>query len=243
MLSVILPTYNEAGNIVPLIHALREELAGVEFEIIVVDDDSPDGTWKLVETESKSLPELKLLRRVGRRGLASALRDGIRASSGDLVGWMDCDFSTPPNVVPRLAAKISEGFDIAVASRYVPGGRDARAGSPWRRMASRVIVEFARAMLIRDFHDYTSGFVVARREVLDSIPLRGDHGEYFMDFIVRALRSGRRIVEVPYVLVPRRHGESKTDSGFFRKGLKYLAMVGRLWLEARSSDAPAGIPR
>jgi dolichol-phosphate mannosyltransferase len=234
MLSVILPTYNEAGNIVLLLRELREVLAGIEFEIIVVDDDSPDGTWKLVETERASMPGLTLLRRIGRRGLTSALLDGIRASKGDLVVWMDCDFTTPPNVIPRLAAKMSEGFDIAVASRYVAGGRDARTDSPGRRMASRVIVELARALLVRDFHDYTSGFVMVRREVLDSIALRGDYGEYFMDFIVRAHRSGRRIAEIPFVPVSRRHGESKTDPDFFRKGIKYLATVGRLWLESRS---------
>ncbi|MFI5347963.1 MAG: glycosyltransferase [Elusimicrobiota bacterium] len=234
MLSMILPTYNEEADIVPLIRALREELSGFELEIVVVDDDSPDGTWKRVETERAFTPGLRLLRRIGRRGLTSALSDGIRASSGDLVGWMDCDFSTPPAVVPRLVAKISEGFDVAVASRYVLGGRDARAGSPWRRLSSRMIVEFARALLIRDFHDYTSGFVVARRETLDALPLRGDYGEYFIDLIVRAHRSGRRIAEVPYTLLPRVHGDSKTDSGFFRKGIKYLAMVGRLRREARA---------
>ena len=238
MLSVILPTYNEASDIVPLIRALREELAGADYEIIVVDDDSPDGTWKLVEAQRASVPGLKLLRRIGRRGLTSALLDGIRASRGGLVGWMDCDFSADPSVVPRLAAKISEGFDVAVASRYVPGGSDARTGSPLRRMASRVIVELARALLVREFRDYTSGFIVARREALDALPLRGDYGEYFMDFIVRAHRSGRRIAEIPCVVVPRRHGESKTDSGFVRKGLAYLATVGRLWLEARA-PAPA----
>ena len=234
MLSLILPTYNEAENIVPLLQALGEELAGSEFEIIVVDDDSPDGTWRLVETERESMPGLRLLRRVGRRDLTSALADGIQASRGELVGWMDCDFSAPPSVVPRLAAKISEGFDVAVASRYVSGGRDARLDSPRRRLASRVIVELARALLVRDFHDYTSGFVVARRETLDSLPLRGDYGEYFMDLIVRAHRSGRRIAEIPYVLVPRRRGASKTDADFFRKGVKYLAMIGRLWREGRT---------
>jgi dolichol-phosphate mannosyltransferase len=234
MLSLILPTYNEAADIVPLIHALRKELSGIEFEIVVVDDDSPDGTWRLVEAERDSVPGLKLLRRIGRRGLTSALSDGIGASRGDLVGWMDCDFSAPPRIIPRLVAKISEGFDIAVASRYVPGGSDARTGSPLRRMASRVIVGLARALLIRDFHDYTSGFIVARREALDSISLRGDYGEYFMDLIVRAHGYGSRIAEIPCVVVPRRHGVSKTDSGFFRKGANYLVMIGRLWLEARS---------
>ena len=234
MLSLILPTYNEAADIISLIRALRKELAGVELEIIVVDDDSPDGTWKLVEEERAFMPRLKVLRRVGQRGLTSALSDGIRASSGELVGWMDCDFSTPPSGVPLLAARVLEGWDIAVASRYIPGGRDAREDSPWRRASSRLIVELARALLVRDFHDYTSGFVVSRRAALDAIPLRGDYGEYFMDFIVRAHRSGRRIAEIPFACVSRRHGESKTDLDFFRKGIKYFAMIGRLWLEGRS---------
>jgi dolichol-phosphate mannosyltransferase len=233
VLSVILPTYNEADNIVALVRALRAELAGAALEIVVVDDGSPDGTGKIVAAEAASTPGLRLVARAGPRGLTSSLADGIRASRGELVGFMDCDFSTPPDVVPRLAAKIAEGCDVAVASRYVPGGSDSRAGSPWRRATSRVIVALARALLVADFRDYTSGFFVARREVLNSVPLRGDYGEYFMDFIVRAHRAGYRIAEIPYTQVPRSRGESKTDSGFFRKGAKYLATLGRLWREGR----------
>src|SRR5688500_5538138 len=97
MLSVILPTYNEADNIVPLIEEVRRAVG--DAEIVVVDDDSPDGTWRRVE---EARPEVRLLRRVGRRGLTSAIREGIQASRGERVAWMDCDFSTPPEVLPRL---------------------------------------------------------------------------------------------------------------------------------------------
>lgn len=235
MLSVILPTYNEAPNIVALIQALSIELTDVEHELIVVDDDSPDGTWRLVEDERRAVRNLRLIRRTTRRSLTDALREGIRASRGDLVGWMDCDFSTPPLVMRQLAKTIGDDCDMAVASRYVAGGRDARSDSPLRRTLSRILSQLARGLLDPSFHDYTSGFVVARREILDAFPLTGDYGEYFIELIFHAKRAKRRIVEVPYVLVPRRGGESKTESGIFVKGAGYLTTIARLWAAKRAN--------
>ena len=162
-LSVVLPTYNEAPNIVPLLRALQTELAGRACEVIVVDDDSPDGTWRLAEAEATISSGIRVIRRIGRRGLTSAIAEGIQASHGEFIGWMDCDFTVPPSLISRLAAKVEEGFDIALAARYVPGSRDGRSDAPLRKLASRVIVEFARALLPREFHDYTNGVAVARR--------------------------------------------------------------------------------
>jgi dolichol-phosphate mannosyltransferase len=228
VLSVVLPTYNEAPNIVDLARAVRAVLPRPDDEIIVVDDDSPDGTWRLAQEEAASVRGLSVIRRVGRRGLTSALSEGFQAARGDLIGWMDCDFSTPPELFPVLAAKVAQGCDIAVGSRYAPGGADARAGNPLRRLASLVITRLGSALLVPEFRDLTSGFAVARREVLESIPLRGDYGEYFIDLIVRAHRRGLRLAEVPYAMAPRRAGASKTDEGFALKGARYLATVARL---------------
>ncbi len=229
--SVVLPTYNEVGNIADLVDAISEALRGSAFEVVVVDDDSPDGTWRVVQEKSARAPWLRVERRVGARGLTTAIARGIELARGEVVCWMDCDFSMPPSLLPKLVDRLDDGFDMAVGSRYVPGGKDARLDTRMRIAASRVITTLARWLLVRGFHDYTSGFVAARRALLEAVPLRGDYGEYFIDLVVRAHRLGYRLVEIPYACVPRRSGESKTDGSaldFFRKGLKYLFVVARL---------------
>ncbi len=229
--SVVLPTYNEAENISELVDQVASALRGFQTEMIVVDDDSPDGTWRIVRDGCAATPGLRLIHRVGRRGLTSALTEGIAAARGQIVCWMDCDLSMPAAALPRLVAKVSEGYDLAVGSRFVEGGKDDRVDVPMRRLASRAVTGLASLLLVRGFRDYTSGFIAVRRQVLDAIPLRGDYGEYFIDLIYRAHRRGYRIVEVPYVLADRRRGQSKTRLGFFRKGAKYLALIARLRLE------------
>ncbi|MGQ9593581.1 MAG: polyprenol monophosphomannose synthase [Anaerolineae bacterium] len=228
--SVVLPTYNERDNIGPLIQAL---LAQVQepVEVWVVDDDSPDGTWQVVQALAEEDPRVHLLRRVGERGLTSALAAGIAASRGEVVVWMDCDFSMPPEVVPRLVAALG-GADVAVGSRYVRGGQDV--GHSWMARAfSWAINLFASLLLGWGVRDYTSGFVAALREVLERIPLRGDYGEYCIDFLYRAQRAGCRVVEIPYTCAERASGESKTGANvldYLRRGWKYVWTVLRLRL-------------
>lgn len=228
--SVVLPTYNERDNIGPLIQAL---LAQVQepVEVWVVDDDSPDGTWQVVQALAEEDPRVHLLRRVGERGLTSALAAGIAASRGEVVVWMDCDFSMPPEVVPPLVAAL-EGAGVAVGSRYVRGGQDV--GHSWMARAfSWAINLFASLLLGWGVRDYTSGFIAARREVLERIPLQGDYGEYCIDFLYRAQRAGYRVVEIPYTCAERASGESKTGANvldYLRRGWKYVWTVLRLRL-------------
>ena len=118
--SVVLPTYNEKENIVVLIENIFRHL-DQNTEILVVDDNSPDGTWKIVEKLTQTYPNLRLIRRLNKRGLTSALTDGIKASAGNIVAWMDCDLSMPPEKLKELMNKIDEGFDAAVASRFITG--------------------------------------------------------------------------------------------------------------------------
>src|SRR3989344_4321344 len=120
MISLIFPTYNEAGNIKSLIVRSSKALAGVKHEMIVVDDNSPDKTWKIVAELIHKLPQLRLLRRKKVRGLTSALNDGIKLARGSIVGWMDADLSHPPELLPSLV-KAMETNDAAVASRYLHG--------------------------------------------------------------------------------------------------------------------------
>lgn len=233
-ISVILPTLNERDNIINLIDAIESALGDRVFEIIVVDDDSPDGTWQLVEERSRKDPQVQLIHRVGGGGLTSALREGIEKSRGKIVVWMDADFSMPPGKIPELVSEIDKGTDIAVGSRFVAGGKDGRGtGYGIHIFLSRIICRLSSILLSPKFRDYTSGFIAIRREVLRELGLHGDYGEYFIDLLYRAILEGYSVKEVPYVLVARVYGESKTVasiSGFCRHGWNYLWTVMRLRL-------------
>lgn len=238
--TVVLPTFNEADNIGPLIEANLHALtaAGYATEVIVVDDDSPDGTWRVVEGYAARDRRVRLIRRVTERGLTSAIWAGIRAAEGaDVVCWMDCDFSMPPEMVPGLVAMIETcGADLAVGSRYLPGGADV-AHSPAGRLLSRIINGAAALVLDPRLTDYTSGFIAGRRVVLLALGLRGDYGEYCIDLLYRSIKRDLTVVELPYHCVPRRAGESKTATnllGYLRRGRKYVTTVLGLRLRVRS---------
>jgi dolichol-phosphate mannosyltransferase len=184
---------------------------------------------------------VRLLSRTGRRGLVSALREGIGRAQGEVIVWMDADFSHPPSLIPRMLDEIEKGRDLAVASRYVPGGSDRR-DQRLHRCLSRIITRLASLALDGSFGDYTSGFIAIRRSALDAIRLEGDYGEYFISLVYQAIRNGYGVTEVPYANAPRRAGRSKTASsafGFARRGRKYLSMIFRLalGLPRRRADA------
>lgn len=216
LVSIILPTYNEAENIVPLVEAI-DRVVSVSHEIIVVDDNSPDGTSAIVREAIASgrIPGLRLETRTSDRGLTKSIWRGIELAKGDTIVWLDCDFSHPPAIIPLLLQKITEDYAIAVASRFMPGGRqksltiesgDSRLGI----LISSIGCFAMRYLLFPSFLDYTSGFIAIRREVLEKIRLRGDYGEYFIDLIVRAKMLGIKIIEIPFAYDPRRSGTSKT---------------------------------
>lgn len=235
--SIIMPTYNEAGNIVDLIKETEREIlnAGVKkIQIIVADDNSPDETWKIAANTSCEHAKLDILRRMQGRGLTNSLNDGIARSENEVIVWLDCDFSHPPKYIPQLLYMIGNGYDIVVNSRYVIGGDEDRAGKggALQLFLSKTLNWGVRFILRPSFSDYTSGFVAVRREIFNEIKLRGDYGEYFVDFIFRAMRNKNiRICELPYTAMIRRSGESKTGSNLFdymRRGRKYLWTATRL---------------
>lgn len=244
LVCTVLPTYNERENIGPLIRGVLES-AITPHMVLVVDDNSPDGTWRVVEELAHELncaatPRLALHRRVGEKGLTSAIQAGVDLAiytfGAEIVTWMDCDLSMPPQVVPNLVAAILDGADVAVGSRWIPGGADV-AHNLTARTLSRLINSFAALMLGNQVHDYTSGFIAARASVLRSIRLQGDYGEYCIDLLGRALQAGFRVEEVPYVCIPRSSGESKTGANvwdYLVKGRKYVATVWRLRMERAS---------
>ena len=235
--SIVLPTYNERDVIVGVVGELLDAVGAVE--VLVVDDDSPDRTWEIVASAFAGDPRARALRRVGRRGLASAIAEGVTETKGDVVVWMDADGSMPATVVPALVAATA-GADVAVASRYAAGGRDGR-DSAARILASRVINAFGTLCLGGPVRDWTSGFVAARRSALQRVPIRADHayGDYCIDFLHRACRQGLRVVEVPYVCVERRAGTTKTSPSlrrFAALGLRYVQTIRRLRRESRIEE-------
>jgi dolichol-phosphate mannosyltransferase len=228
---VILPTYNEAGNMEPLISGILAAL-GPEVEVIVVDDDSPDGTSRVVADLARNRPQVRLVTRRAERGLTSAIARGVAESARPVVMWMDCDLSMPPAVMPQLLAALP-GHDLTLGSRYVPGGVDI--GHGWLgRLLSRTICYGARALLGGTVLDLTSGFMCVRRYVIEDVGLVGDYGEYCIRLIHNAQRRGYSAAEVPYRCAPRFSGESKTSvgvGGFLQHGPGYLLMVARLFGE------------
>jgi len=218
--SVVMPSYNEKETIAEAIQRISDVLQDRLLEIIVVDDDSPDGTWRIVQDLEH--PRCRVIRRQDKRGLASALADGTQAGRGDVIVWLDCDLGIPPEVIPRLVGEL-ESHDIAIGSRYVPGGADTRP--KLRAALSTIFNVYARLVLGSTVRDYTSGFAAVRRDVLERVPLSGTgFGDYFIDWAYRCVKEGYRIVEVPYAYGLRKAGASKTDSDlltFARLGFSY----------------------
>jgi dolichol-phosphate mannosyltransferase len=221
--SIVLATFNERENIVDTIQSIFEHL-GDSTEIIVVDDDSPDETWRLAENLRH--PRVKVIRRVGTRGLASAFNRGILESRGSVVGWMDADMCMPPAMLPGMIEQLGK-YDVVVGSRYAPGGKDDRV--LLRVAASRLINGIATLVLGYGIRDYDSGFVVVRRSVFDKVSLiPTGYGAYFMEFLYTCRRKGLTILEVPYTFRDRQKGISKSAPSllrFVRTGLQYVTRI------------------
>ncbi|MGC8658511.1 MAG: glycosyltransferase [Desulfomonilaceae bacterium] len=223
--SIVLATYNERENICETIASIFEHVKD-PVEVIVVDDDSSDMTWKLVEDLND--PRVKIIRRVDTRGLASAFNRGIIESRGAVVGWMDADMCMPPSLLPAMISKLDE-YDIVVGSRYAPGGIDDRAFL--RVASSRLINGLATKVLGYGIKDYDSGFVVLKRSVFDKVSIiPTGYGAYFMEFLYTCRRKGLTVYEIPYVFRDRAKGVSKSAPSllkFFRTGMQYVARIFR----------------
>lgn len=223
-ISVVLPSYNEKENIEEAIERISSALGDSLHELIIVDDNSPDRTWELVE--QKNHPKVRLIRRLDKRGLASALADGTQAANGDIVVWLDCDLGIPPEDILKLVEKL-DAYEVAIGSRYVPGGTDDR--SKFRGFLSFVFNTYTRMILGRHFWDWTSGFAAARRDIIQRIPLSPDgFGEYFTEWVYDCTKQNVKMIEVPYHYGLRKGGLSKTDSEvgvFLKLGYRYALRV------------------
>ncbi len=225
-ISVIVPTWNERDNIAPLLQGLEAALAGSDFEVVVVDDNSPDGTAEAVEAYAPGNERFRVVRRAGKLGLARAVLEGVRATRGDYVVMMDADLSHDPQVVPRLLQRLEEGYDVAVGSRYVAGG--AASHWPWRRrLSSHVSILIARVLLGLRTRDLTSGFAAFRRRYLAELPTRYSARGFKLLLEVLAVWPRLRVAEEPITFGDRAMGESKYG---LREVLRYLGLCLRLFL-------------
>ncbi len=223
MVSIILATYNERENISDIINAVFASLQD-PVEIIVVDDNSPDETWKIA-TELGDR-RVKVIRRMKTRGLASAINRGIIKSQGEFIGWMDADMCHPPSLFPTMLETLN-GCDVVIGSRYVKGGKDDR--DPSRVLTSRLINRMASLILGHGILDYDSGFILMHRNVLDVVSLTpAGYGAYFIEFIYACCRKGLKVIEIPYTFTERTKGISKSNTNLLQFGIAGLGYVIRI---------------
>lgn len=234
-LSIVVPTFNEAENVSLVVKRVAEALADIEWEIIFVDDDSPDGTAAAARRIAQRDPRVRCLRRIGRRGLAGACIEGMLASSAAAVAVMDADLQHDETLLPRMLESIRRGADLAVGTRFAAGGT-ARGGlSRLRHWGSQLATGAARRLLGVRLSDPMTGFFMVRRELLDALaPGLSTQGFKVLLDIVASSKQPLRIVELPYEFRPRRHGQSKLDSLIVLEYLGLLlAKLSRDWLSLR----------
>jgi dolichol-phosphate mannosyltransferase len=230
VVSLIVPTYNERDNIVPLLDAVRAAMSGRELDVWVVDDDSPDLTWQIASTYSQEHPEVSVIRRIGERGLSSAVVEGFNRCKGDLLAVIDADLSHDPALLPQLVDAVVNGSDVAVGSRRVRGG-NAENWLWHRRKTSDAATWLARWWLGVPLSDPMSGYFVMRRSVFESVRNRLHNRGYkiLLEIVCRAGES--HLVEIPYIFRDRRQGVSKLS---LRVGAQFLRS---LW-ELRDTGKP-----
>jgi dolichol-phosphate mannosyltransferase len=222
-LSLVIPTFNESGNLRELIRRVEAALAGVEWEMIVVDDNSPDGTSALAKEIAQEDPRVRCLRRVNRRGLAGACIEGMLASSAPIVAVMDADLQHDERILPQMLAKIRAGADLVVGSRHVDGGSDEGGFTARRAAISRFATVLAKKALRADFSDLMSGFFMVRREIVENCaPMLAPTGFKILADIVASARKPLKIEEVGYMFRERLAGESKFD---IKVGLDFLGLL------------------
>jgi dolichol-phosphate mannosyltransferase len=232
---VCLPTYNERENLEAMLRALEP----LGLRVLVIDDNSPDGTGEIADRLAAELAFVSVLHRERKEGLGPAYLAGFRRALEDgaeLILEMDCDFSHDPKDVPRLIAASESGADLALGSRYVPGGGTADWGLA-RRIVSRGGSLYARLVLGVPIRDLTGGFKCYRRRVLEAIDLEAIHAKGYafqIEGTYRTLRKGFNVVEVPILFADRAEGESKMSRSIFLEAvvnvprLRLAALRGRL---------------
>jgi dolichol-phosphate mannosyltransferase len=232
-LALVIPTLHEAANIRSVLQRIGASLdpLGVPYELIVVDDDSQDGTENIVRGMSAEDARVRLLVRHGQRGLAGAVSDGWKCSQAEVLGVIDADLQHPPELLPQLWEKLQAGCDLVVASRYAAPG-SMPSWNPLRRVVSELGILLARPLQKRTIQvkDPLSGFFLVRRRCLEGLELQRHGFKLLLEILVRGNITS--VAEVPFTFGTRQGGESKAGVG---TGMHYFYLLGRLWRKKRSN--------
>jgi dolichol-phosphate mannosyltransferase len=222
-LSVIVPTFNERDNVTVLYRRLEATLANVAWEVVFVDDNSPDGTWDVVRALAQRDSRVRCVRRIGRRGLSGACIEGILASSAPYVAVIDADLQHDETQLPKMLLLLaSDQADLVVGSRYIEGYK-SEGFNKQRAGASALATELARKALRVEIADPMSGFFMVRRDRFEELaPKLSVHGFKILLDLVASANGSLRAVEIPYTFGERQHGESKLDS---MVALDFLGLV------------------
>jgi len=229
-ISVMTPTYNEAENVPKLIGFLHEVLKGNSFEIIVIDDNSPDGTAEVIRKLSSRYENIKLMCRRAKMGIGSAYKDGFKLSSGDIVTYMDADLSHDPRDLPKLINALKNA-DMAVGSRFMKGG--GIIGWGWHRYLTNLGANLLARLILRlDVKDTTSGYKVYKRKTFEKLVSMSNFGG-FTDFdeemLYLAKKHGVKVKEIPITFVNRELGNSKLGLRDILSFIQALLSVRLRW--------------
>jgi dolichol-phosphate mannosyltransferase len=222
--SIIIPTYNERENIVTLVENIRKQLTGHNYEIIIVDDNSPDGTGIIADRLAKKYRNIKVLHRPHKMGLASAIVDGLSKAEGNMISVLDADLQHPPSLLPKMIRKLKEGADIVIASRYVAGGK-MEGWNVWRKIVSRTAIALAHLLLpkTRKIKDPGSGYFSFRKSVVT-----GEMKPLGYKFLLELLTKGKYnlVSEIPFTFKPRVRGKSKLGLRVTWDYVKHILKLG-----------------
>ena len=228
-LSIVVPTYNERERLPDLVEAIFAAYAAerLDAELIIVDDNSPDGTGRLADDLARR-HRIQVLHRRGKAGLGTAVVAGFELASAPIVGVIDADLSHPPQMLPRMTAVMQQtGADVVVASRYVPGG-GVRNWPLGRRLMSRAACLLARGLT--PVRDAASGYFLIRRELARGVKISAGGFKICLELLVRG--RPHRVIEVPYTFEDRAAGESKMNR---REALGYLVQLRDLYRFKRAN--------
>ena len=240
--SIIIPTYNERENIERVVERCRAALSEYRFEIVVVDDDSPDKTWKIVEDTYSGAETVRIVRRTEESGLATAVSRGFDEATYELCAVIDADLQHPPEKLPELVAAFDARVDIVIGSRHVAGG-GVENWSRFRRIVSRGAMAIAKLALpsTRGIADPMSGFFAIRRELIDGVALAPTGYKILLEVLVKC--EYERVVEVPYVFTERERGESNLTVDEYWDFLEHVYRLRRTGHANRVRGAPVSDER
>ncbi len=220
-LTVVSPTYNEAENVAILISQIHEALAAVEHEIVVVDDDSPDYTWKRVEAIALRDPQVRLVRRMTNRGLTPSVLEGFSVARGEYVACIDADLQHDPKTLPIMLAEMEDGADMVVGGRYSAGSGTTN-WSKARRAQSSIATKLCQVVLGAGLRDPLSGYFMLRRSDFAVVRSQVAGNGFKVLLEIAAKMKPKKVVEVPITFKPRMHGESKLST---RVVLQYMEQL------------------